>query len=233
MINLSVIIPCYNECENIKIIFDRIDEFLSKYQSVEFIIVDNGSTDNSLIIMNDLISKYNFEKFVKIVQVKKNIGYGYGILEGLNNASGEIFAWTHSDLQTDILDILKGYEIIKNNANSIVKGSRINSTFFSSSMGILASIILNTKLREINAQPKLFYKDFYNKYIKDNAPHDFSLDLYLLYIGKLNNLKIIEFDVHFLDRQFGEAKGGGANLVTKFKIILRTIKYIIKLRFKK
>ena len=57
MILLSIVIPCYNEAENIFPLFEKIEEILQKDNSVEFIIVDNGSNDSTL-------KKYNFNKFI-------------------------------------------------------------------------------------------------------------------------------------------------------------------------
>ena len=101
--------------------------------------------------------------------------------------------------------------------------------FFTFGMQIVVYILLRQKLDDINAQPKLFSKEFYITYIKDNAPSDFSLDLYLLYQAKINNFKIKEIPVFFKDRIHGEAKGGGS-LKGKINLVMRTFKYILKLR---
>ena len=61
------------------------------------------------------------------------------------------------------------------------------------------------------------------------APYDFSLDLYLLFVANRVKISIKSFPVFFSNREFGEAKGGGT-LKGKFKLIKRTIGYIIELR---
>ena len=75
----------------------------------------------------------------------------------------------------------------------IVKGKRIKrnifDSFFSNSMAIIASVIFQRKFYEINAQPKIFSRTLFNEF--ENAPKDFSLDLYLLYISKQKLYKII------------------------------------------
>ena len=60
-------------------------------------------------------------------------------------------------------------------------------------MAILASIIFQKKFYEINAQPKIFSRKLFKEF--ENAPKDFSLDLYLLYISKKKLYKIIEHPV--------------------------------------
>jgi len=62
-----------------------------------------------------------------------------------------------------------------------------------------------------------------------NAPYDFSLDLYLLFVANKIKISINSFPVFFSNREFGVAKGGGT-LKGKFKLIIRTIGYVNKLK---
>ena len=94
-------------------------------------------------------------------------------------------------------------------------------------MSLMSSLFLNQKLWDINAQPKIFHRDFMNHLKK--APYDFSLDLYVLFVANRIKISIKSFRVFFSNREFGEAKGGGT-LKGKFKLIKRTIGYIIELR---
>ena len=94
-------------------------------------------------------------------------------------------------------------------------------------MSLISSLILNQKLWDINAQPKIFHRDFMNHLKK--APYDFSIDLYVLFVANRIKISIKSFPVFFPNREFGEAKGGGT-LKGKFKLIKRTIWFIIELR---
>jgi len=94
-------------------------------------------------------------------------------------------------------------------------------------MGIMSSIMLGKKLNDINAQPKMFHRSFLK--LADDAPDDFSLDLYFYYTAVKNKMKILNLPVYFKDRLYGEAKGGGSSLWTRIKVIKRTMKYIMKL----
>jgi glycosyltransferase involved in cell wall biosynthesis len=233
---LSIVIPCFNEADNLVELFKSIDPVCSKYKNLEIILVDNGSTDNSDQIFISELNKRDTDVF-KVIKVEKNIGYGYGILSGLRAAKGDILSVTHADRQTDPLDVIKAYEIYlaKKDESLLVKGYRknrkITEAFFSWVMGVLSSIALGTRLTEINAQPKLFSKVFFDQ-IQQDAPHDFSLDLYFLYHAKKRG-KIIEFPVFFAKRVAGEAKGGsGSSWKTRWKLIRRILKYIFELRKK-
>tara|TARA_Y100000590_G_scaffold355092_1_gene408680 strand:- start:311 stop:1045 length:735 start_codon:yes stop_codon:yes gene_type:complete len=233
MYDLSVVIPCYNEEKNLEAIVNQI-KIIKKSNSdinFEFILVNDGSTDKTSTLLFEL----NKDKNYLFIDLKKNKGYGGSICEGLKKSSGEIISWTHSDLQCDINDIVTVYRKYKRKLltqKCIVKGKRINrkfvDSFFSNSMAIIASIIFNKKFNEINAQPKIFSKQLLKNFL--NPPSDFSLDLYLLYISKLQLYEIIEHPVEYKKRIAGVSKGGDSFL-GKIKLTLRTLKYIFNLRF--
>jgi glycosyltransferase involved in cell wall biosynthesis len=228
---LSVVIPCYNEEDNIDYIISRSNEIVSSRSDVQIILVDNGSTDNSLNKFKHGLANTNDR--IILHEIKKNKGYGFGILSGLKAAKGEVLAWTHADMQTDPLDIITAYEIYLDQSNEdlLVKGRRKNrkiiESFFTWGMEIYVLIKLGIRLTDINAQPKLFSRTFYEKTFT-NPPHDFSLDLYLLYWANMTG-SIKEFPVLFNKRLYGEAKGGGG-FFSRNKLIRRTLRYINKLK---
>jgi glycosyltransferase involved in cell wall biosynthesis len=238
---LSIILPCYNEQDNLEFLFNSLDPVAAAHQDLEIILINNGSTDNSLAVFEQEIAKRNSNIF-KVVTVEKNIGYGYGILTGLRAANGDVLSVTHADRQTDPMDVLKALDLFHKNLHSetsegslLVKGYRENrrpmEAFFSWGMGVLSSLALGTRLTEINAQPKLFSKSFFDNIEKD-APHDFSLDLYFLYHAKKKG-RIIDFPVYFAKRVAGEAKGGsGSSWKVRWKLMKRIFKYIFELRNK-
>ena len=129
---LSIVIPCYNEQHNIPLILDRFAAALNipGAPAIEVIMVNNGSTDTSATVFQELCPQY---PFVKQVHVKVNQGYGFGILSGLRAASGEYLGWTHADLQTDPHDVMRAYSIIEQQGfptTIFVKGNRQNRPLF-------------------------------------------------------------------------------------------------------
>jgi len=225
---LSIIIPCYNEKSSIEDLVKNCIENINN--KMEVLLVDNGSSDNTFQVLSNL----NLPKNIIPLRVEKNKGYGNGILFGLNHSRGEIVSWTHADLQTDISDVTRGYKLYKEeliNKTSIVKGVRkkrnLFDFFFTFSMGIYSSIILKKWMYDINAQPKIFHRTFLDEF--ENAPLDFSLDLFLIHFFKNKNIKIKTFPVFFNKRKYGEAKGGGT-FKGKLKLIKRTLSYIRTLK---
>ena len=222
---LSVIVPCYNEEKNIPEIVSKFDKIISDFDDeLEVILVNNGSTDNSKRVFKKVIS--NTAKNISVHNLDTNIGYGHGILSGLKVAKGDVLSWTHADLQTEPKDVVSAFKEYKkhNDLDLVIKGKRKNrnliDSFFTWGMQVYCFLKLNARLNDINAQPKLFSRKFYQSNFK-TPPLDFSLDLFLLI--KAKNIKTV--DVFFHKRKFGEAKGGGTFL-GKWKLIKRTIKYI-------
>ena len=231
MIKLSIIVPCYNEAKNISLLLEKFASVINR-SDIEILFINNGSTDVSQELFDQLISKYFFAKVIKI---ETNQGYGFGITTGLSVAKGEYIGYMHGDLQTDPVDTLKALEVIErqpNPKNCFVKGDRRNrpifDQFFTIGMSLFETIYLSTKLWDINAQPNIFHRSFFES-IKDNFPKDFSLDLYFLYMAKKKKLNIIRFDVMFPDRIKGSSNWN-RGIASKLKFIKRTVQFSRKLK---
>ena len=94
---ISIIIPCFNESENINNTYDRIKENVKKItENFELIFVDDGSTDNSF---SKLFSLSNKDKNLKIIKLSRNFGHQNAIFAGLENASGDCIIIIDADLQ--------------------------------------------------------------------------------------------------------------------------------------
>tara|TARA_B100000965_G_scaffold303025_1_gene261708 strand:- start:559 stop:1254 length:696 start_codon:yes stop_codon:yes gene_type:complete len=229
MRKISLIIPCYNEEDNIPEICKKIEEF-RKYKNIEVILVNNGSTDST---KKEILKIMNTLNFVQLVDIQKNQGYGHGIISGLKVAKGDILSWTHADLQTDPLDILKGLKYFEKNDNIFVKGRRkkrnLFDNFFTIGMSIFETLLLKKLLWDINAQPTMFSRPFFESW--DSPPSDFSLDLYAYYMAKKRNIKIYRFNVFFKKRLYGYSKWN-MGLLSKIKFIKRTLSYSLILNKK-
>ncbi len=226
---LSVVVPCYNEEKNIPIILEKFAKIITS-DDIELILVNNGSTDNSTEILNQLLPDFSF---ARVVTVTSNQGYGFGITSGLKVAQGKYIGYTHADMQTAPEDILKALEIIESQANPLncyVKGNRkgrpLFDQLFTWGMSGFESLYLGVKLWDINAQPNIFPKYFLEQL--ENIPKDFSMDLYLLYTAKKQGMKIIRFDVLFPERIHGQSSWN-TGLYAKWKFIKRTINFSFKL----
>lgn len=226
---LSIVVPFYNEEWNILILLNEFQTFASKY-NFELIFVDDWSIDNTKNIFNEIKSNYNF---LKVISYERNKWYWWAILTWLKESTWDILSWMHSDLQTDTKYIFDAYDkyIALNNDKILIKWNRkqrkLSQAIFSNTMWIICSLVFFKKLFEINAQPKVFHRNLYNLF--NNPPTDFSLDLYLLVLAKKNGYTIENIDVNFIDRRYWVSKWN-TTFKSRYKTILRTIKYIFKLK---
>lgn len=226
----SLIIPCYNEASNLPLLLERC-KTLSNNQNIEIILVDNGSTDSSSQVLGKLLPSY---PHCKSIRVEKNQGYGFGILAGLKEAKGDILGWTHADMQTDPKDLLQAIQIFETNGDNLyVKGKRVgrplSDVLFTVGMSIFETILLRTRLQDINAQPNLFPRHFFESW--ENPPYDFSLDLYAYFLARHQELPIHRFFVKFGERAHGLSHWN-VNWAAKVKFIRRTVEFSIELKKK-
>jgi glycosyltransferase involved in cell wall biosynthesis len=227
---LSIVLPFYNEKNSIVPLLKEYKIFRRQY-NFELLCVNNGSIDGSEKIFMENSKKQSFN-FIKVISVKENKGYGNGIMAGIKKAKAEVIAWTHADMQTSPGDVFKAYDLYKkkNNKKAIVKGVRKDrqalDAFVSNCMGLFASTLLRQNLFEINAQPKLFHRSLITQLL--NAPDDFLLDLYFLYIAKKKNYTVLTVSVLFPKRLHGKSKWA-YSFRSRAKMIKRTITYVYHL----
>lgn len=230
--NYSLIIPCYNESANLPLLLERCKDLAPH----EVILVDNGSTDSTPEVLNKLLPAY---PHCRSIRVEINQGYGLGILTGLKAAKGDILGWTHADMQTDPHDFLTAIIFFekseKNGCNIFVKGKRygrpLSDIFFTVGMSFFEIFLLQRIFWDINAQPVLFSRSFFDSWFVNNSepPSDFALDLYAYYQAKKAKLKIHRFPVNFAERAHGVSHWN-INWAAKLKFIKRTITFSFKLR---
>ena len=101
MIAFSIVIPLYNESNNISLLIDEIFYSLKKYNNFELILVDDGSTDNTKLILENLKKKIP----VTIIYNEKNFGQSYSILKGIKNSKHNIIVTLDGDGQNNPRDI--------------------------------------------------------------------------------------------------------------------------------
>lgn len=224
----SLIIPCFNEEAAIPELLERI-AVVAREPDVEVILVDNGSTDGSRAILSEGVIAY---PGCRLVAVEENRGYGYGILCGLESASGEVLGWTHADLQADPADVLRGLEIFESQGAEIfVKGRRFGrlarDVFFTAGMSCLETMLFRQTMWDINAQPTMFSRTFFESW--EQPPTDFSLDLYAYWKAKNENLPVHRFRVEFQTRRYG-ASHWNTSWSEKRKFIKRTLSFSFELK---
>lgn len=226
----SIVIPCYNEEGNVTRLVKRFNEVKGN-RDIELILVDNGSND---FTQSEILKEIKNNDFVKLVIVEENQGYGFGILAGLKEATGEYLGWLHADLQTDPKVIMKMINYIYKSEEKklFFKGLRKkNRTFmdwtFTFGMSIFETIYLRQRMWDINAQPTLFPKEFYEKWV--TPPTDFSLDLYAFYIARREGYRVVRVPAIQSKRVEGKSSWN-TGFASRIKQTKRTLCYSNRLK---
>jgi glycosyltransferase involved in cell wall biosynthesis len=159
---LSIILPAYNEEENIEVIYERIKNVLtgSEYK-YEIIFVDDGSTDNT---ERNILNLIQTDKAVKLISFSRNFGHQSALIAGYSNCNGDAAITLDCDLEHPpelIKDLIKkwesGYDIInaiRIDANKNASFKKYSSRYFYR----LFSVFTDVKLEEGSADFRLIDK---------------------------------------------------------------------------
>ena len=118
--NISIIIPVYNEAENIISLLQEIKLHLYKYKNYEIIIIDDYSIDNSC----ELIHKY--DESIQIINNSKNMGQSFSIYNGIKKSNYDNIITIDADGQNNPKDIIKIIKCYKDYNLDLVSGIRNN-----------------------------------------------------------------------------------------------------------
>ena len=121
---LSIVIPVFNEINFINKLFEQIESYFNK-ENIEIIVVDDGSTDGSSNLLNELKKKKHYKFLFKLIKLDINSGKGKAIQTGIKNSKGEYILLQDADLELDIKDAKEMFDMItKNKDIKCIFGSR-------------------------------------------------------------------------------------------------------------
>ena len=147
MNDFSIIIPIYNEEENISKLIKKIYNILENNYNFEIIVVDDCSNDSSLLILKNFVFKKNF----KIVVNKKNYGQSYSISKGIKSSKYETVVTIDGDGQNNPADIPEMLKIFFSDQNIDLLGGirhRRKDLFIKLISSKIANYIRNMILRD-------------------------------------------------------------------------------------
>ncbi len=223
---LSVVIPVYNEEETLDFLKDSLYQALSPVPySWEVILVDDGSADGSLAILESY-AKADPEH-ITAVALRRNFGQTAAIAAGIDHASGRIIVLMDADMQNDPADIPMLLEKI-DEGYDVVSGWRINrqDTFVTRTLPSriangLISWVTGVKLHDYGCTLKAYRREVLTGFRLYGEMHRF-IPAYAGYVGA----KILEVPVQHHPRRFGKAKYGLERTV-KVVLDLFTVKFLI------
>jgi SAM-dependent methyltransferase len=213
--SVSIIVPARNEKGNIENAILQTP-FFGSHQ--EFIFVEGNSSDGTYEEMLRVKGLYPSRKIKVIKQTGK--GKGNAVREGFDNAAGDVLFILDADLTTPPENMPKFYEALRTNKGEFINGCRLVYPMEKQAMrflnlianrifGMLFSYLLGQRLKDTLCGTKVLFKTDY-EVIKDNRSYfgDFDPfgDFDLLFGAAKLNLKIVEVNVRYKDRQYGNTQ---------------------------
>tara|TARA_Y100001970_G_C14259135_1_gene878167 strand:- start:3278 stop:4177 length:900 start_codon:yes stop_codon:yes gene_type:complete len=229
--SLSLVIPCNNEQDaikiSLKIYMDILKDLLNNkiISSYEVVVVNNGSTDKTLEVLKEQKDNYN----IKIVNLKKNYGYTSSYLAGMYHTKNEMIITVSADLHEDPYKIEKMIKEHYSNFNSVLgvyqkRHETFLKNFFSNAYYEFMKI-LKIPIVKNHADFRLITRDT-NKKLFKNLPSFIFLRIKLLeYINSYEKVFYIGSD-----RRIGKTK---FNFISSFILALDTILYYAKINIPK
>ena len=228
---ISILIPVYNE-ENtlITLLKKVIDSDVCKLKK-EIIIIDDCSTDSSLLVLNKL--KKQYEEQLVINSHETNKGKGAALRTGLSLASGEIILIQDADLEYDPKDYPKLLKPILSGKADVVYGSRFRSSeemrvlYFwhrvaNGMLTLLSNMFTNLNLSDIETCYKVFRSEVIKQmHLKENR---FGIEPELTAkVAKIKNVRVFDVGISYYGRTYEDGKKIG--LSDAFRALYSIIKY--------
>ena len=209
---LSVISPAYNEDANLPHLVDQVEQSMSTLEkSWEFIIVDDGSKDNSLNVLKSLMAQ---KPFLRVISLLSNSGQSAAIEAGIRNAHGRLIATLDSDLQNDPGEIPKMVRLISEEKCDFVNGwrRRRNDPLIRLISTKVANGVRNWLTKESIHDSacglKVFRRECFENMRLFRGMHRF-----LPTLAKMQGYSVLEVEVNHRPRIAGKAKYGVWNRV--------------------
>lgn len=213
---LSIFFPFWNEDKNIaRVVKKAIPVAKKTAEKWEIVIVDDGSSDNTLKIAKELVAKY---ANLRVVSHAPNRGYGAALKEGLHAARYDVIVFTDGDGQFDFSQVDRF--IAKIQKSDIVIGyrkRRYDHPYRHILMNLLKIwdlVLFGFYFRDIDCGFKMFRKEAIKK-IMPLLSEGAMITTEILARAKRANVKIVEAEVSHYPRIYGNQSGGNMRVVLR------------------
>lgn len=211
---ISIIIPVYNEEDNILPLYNRLKPVLEDIGESEIIFVDDGSTDNTFQRLCECAEN---DQSVKIAKFRRNSGQSTAISYGFDQASGEIIITMDADLQVDPTDIPQMVKQIREGSDVVCgwrkqrKDPFLRKKVPSRVFNWLTSKVTGLKIHDIGTPFRAYRKE-----VVKNISLYGELHRYVPVLAAWKGYKTAEVEVKHNPREHGKSKYGGSRLVRGF-----------------
>lgn len=226
MTDLSLVVPVYNEKDNLPLLMDAIQAALIPLDKTwEVVFVDDGSKDGSLDVLTELAKKH--PQHVRVVVFRRNFGQTAAIAAGIDHSVGDIIVLLDADLQNDPADIPmllskleEGYDLVSGWRKDR-KDNRFTRTIPSNLANGLISWVTGVHLHDFGCTLKAYRRQALEGFRLYGEMHRF-IPVFAHSVGA----NITELPVHHHPRKYGKAKYG-LDRTVKVILDLFTVKFLL------
>ena len=227
--DISVVIPLYNEDESLPELYDWIERVMSANNfSFEVIFVNDGSTDHSWDVITELAAR---SEHVKGIKFRRNYGKSPALYCGFKEAQGDVVITMDADLQDSPDEIPELYHMIKEEQYDLVSGYKQNRSQGDPLSKTLPTKLFNATTRKVSGIKNLH--DFncglkaYRREVVKNIEVFGEMHRFIPYLAKNAGFdKIGEKPVHHQKRQYGKSKFMGWNRFVNGYLDLMTLWFL-------
>ena len=213
MKSITVIIPVYNEVESLKELHKELTAVLSGNDNYELLFVDDGSSDGSINILNELS---NSDYHTKVIQFYRNYGKAAALAEGFKVSSGDYVVTMDADLQDDpaeipnlVAKLEEGYDLVSGWKKT--RHDPWTKRWPSKFANIITRLMTGVKIHDMNCGLKIYKQSVVKSLEIYGGRHR-----YIPALAGQKKFKVGEVAVNHRHRKFGVTKYGGSRLFHGF-----------------
>lgn len=222
-IELSVVVPVFNEEENLPILVPKLVQVLNPLGlTYEMIFVDDGSSDRSRKILKEMVSRY---PYLRVIGLKENRGLSTALLAGIRDARGETIVTLDSDLQNDPEDIPKLLSYLDRYDMATGWRQKRNDPWLRRISSTIANNIRNRLSGEQIHDSACTLRAFKRECIQE-IPIFNGMHRFLSTLVKMNGYRVIEVPVLHHPRKYGKAKYNIRNRALRAFIDLLGVRWL-------
>ncbi|HVE58195.1 MAG TPA: glycosyltransferase family 2 protein [Pyrinomonadaceae bacterium] len=204
---ISVFFPAYNDAQSIeKLVENALAVLPGLTDDYEVIVINDGSTDNTQDVLDQLQAKH---PEVRIVEHETNKGYGAALRSGFNAASKDLVFYTDGDGQYDVRELLKLFPLLTENVD-VVNGyklertDKVNRKIIGSSYNHLAHFLFSLPIRDVDCDFRLIRRAILGKIALHSTSGSICVEL--VYKLRKAGANFKEVGVNHYARQFGQSQ---------------------------